>query len=283
LDEVKGGIQVTNRALFIGLGAFGIILLILGILWLTVIFPSLEKVPSDYERDYTFTGNYSSLNQSTMQMDVIPVILTRELRGNGTASSCLVIDQTITHNPPIQPVDFSQLKVDAKTRKYVPECYDNPQTAPREQWSPPGHLEEEEDFMLWSPSTMRPVNVTYLGKEEYEGITVFNYEGKAEDVSLGDYIIDTFIELKVEPLSGVPVGQHSITSRSMEMAPGMVIEVFVSDIEFGEESVEYLVDLAKDSKTKIQWFGSYVPWILICFGIVLVVVSAAVILRNELK
>ena len=40
------------------LAAVGVILVIVGALWMAVIFPSMEKIPADYERTTKFEGDY---------------------------------------------------------------------------------------------------------------------------------------------------------------------------------------------------------------------------------
>lgn len=51
----------------------GLILVIVGIVWAMVIFPSLDKMPADYSKIYYFDGTFTVLNQQTQQQETFPV------------------------------------------------------------------------------------------------------------------------------------------------------------------------------------------------------------------
>jgi hypothetical protein len=285
--------------------AVGVVLVIFGIVWMTAIFSIFEKVPSDYERIYTFDGEYrlpDPQNPLSGQLISIPVIMTRTLEAAGAGNGAMFISEQIsTVNlaggpiDPSNPERFNQqstLAIDRATRKNVDVSADYPSIPVRkEQWSPPGHLKEGENFLMWSPAANIAIEVKYIDKEEFRGMTVFSYEAIGNDILLGpdpnygfDIYVDTQLNLKCEPLSGVPIAQNSIVTRSFGDVPQIgKLPFYQSVITYSEESIDYLTDLAKDSRTKIQWFGTYMPWMIIGLGAVLIIVSVAIMLRKGVQ
>ena len=263
------------------LAIVGAILVIVGAVWMTVIFPSMEKIPADYERTTMFEGNYTRLGNPT------PVIMTRVHTANRTVGDILIFDENITvvdssKTPPQLLPEYArqeQLAVDRKTRKMNPDYGDIPREG---QWSPPPHLKEGEDFLLWNPAANKALNTTYVGKEKFRGMKVLHYTVNETHLEVPHRpevdLVDVLINLWVEPESGTTVGQNSLVTYSIGEMP-----VFISEIAFTDETVDELVDIAKDARTKLRWFGSYIPWIVIALGIVLVIVSIAVMLRKGLQ
>ena len=48
-------------------------IIIFGAVWLTIVFPGMEKLPADFSREDTFSGTYKVLNPTTNQLGTIPV------------------------------------------------------------------------------------------------------------------------------------------------------------------------------------------------------------------
>ncbi len=51
----------TKRGIL--LSVVGLILMVLGVLWLAFIFPALDKVPTDYAQTYYFDGHLPAVHR----------------------------------------------------------------------------------------------------------------------------------------------------------------------------------------------------------------------------
>jgi len=92
-----------------------------------------------------------------------------------------------------------------------------------------------------------------------------------------------FTEDTEDELVGLAMGAGSYFSACGSYALNDEVPAFTSDIAFTDWTVDDLVGIAKDARSSLGWFGSYIPWIVICLGAVLVIVSVAVILRKVLQ
>jgi len=73
----------------------GIIIAILGVLWITVIFPWLDKVPGDYERSYYFEGELQVIDIDTGRFEPEPIIVTRAQKAVGSKDGALLIREVL--------------------------------------------------------------------------------------------------------------------------------------------------------------------------------------------
>ena len=84
------------KAWNIVLTALGLVLIIFSLIWLLVIFPSMNKLPDDYDEVVNFEGTYQVMNSETHSLDQIPVKVTREQTGTDVEDNVLIINQEIT-------------------------------------------------------------------------------------------------------------------------------------------------------------------------------------------
>ena len=61
----------------LSLTSIGLVLVVFALVWLLAIFPSMAKMPADYEQEYTFEGFILQLNSETMSLDEIPTDVVR--------------------------------------------------------------------------------------------------------------------------------------------------------------------------------------------------------------
>ena len=252
----------------------GVVLVILGAVWMTVFFPSQEKIPTDYERTLYFEGTQN---------------VTREQVATGTVDNVLLIDEQITATDPttgqVLSSELNKLAVDRSTRQMVPDYGDIPREG---YWSPPSHLKQGGNFKLWNPKVNEPVETSYMGKEEFRGLTVFKYEVNKTGVPIippaqqtGFDRLDSQITLWVEPESGVTVDQRSVTTYYITYLLGEN-PAFISDVKFTDGTIADLVDTAQSARTQLLWFGIYIPWIVIGLGGILTVVGVVTIVRRSM-
>lgn len=276
------------------LSVVGVVLLIFGILWMTVIFPSLEKLPLDLDEEFDFDGNFTVVNPMTQQRDSFPVTIHRKWKGNGTADGALLISETMTFFRTDIEVDItdqfkdpSVLAVDRSTREFVPEVDERGREG---YWSPPPRLGGGDSFELYHPSARGPLSANVVSEEDFRGLKVIVIEVSGENILLGpdpqsgmdNYLTEAKITMWVEPASGTVVDEHSLVVRSLDMTGlglGMV-EVYRSVVVYAEETIVELMDTAKSANTMLLWFRTLIPWIVIGLGAVLVIGGVIFLIRG---
>lgn len=270
----------------IGLG-----LVVLGILWFTVIFPALAKMPTDYERSYYFDGNFSVMNPATQSMDSFPIAQTLAQKATGTQGGALLIHEKRTIVNSATQTDLSAyygdentMAIDRKTLKFVPTIDERGRTG---QWAPPRGLGQGDSFDIWNPSANKPLTATYVKSEEFRGLKVVVFQMSASDVSLGTnpqtqlpMFLSTTVNLVIEPKTGTVVDQNATTTTSMDMG-GNKVPVLIANVGWTETTIEELVNVAKSAGTKLLLFETVVPWVLIGLGIVLVLIGGTYLSRGK--
>lgn len=272
------------------LSIIGIVLVIIGILWLTVIFPSLVKIPTDYARTFYFEGTLSSLNPVTQSMDILPVEQTLTQEAVGTKDGAVLIHEVrtvrnaVTKEPlPDSYNDESTLTVDRKTLTFVKALDERGRYG---YWGPPRGLGEGDSFDIWNPAANRPLTARYVKSEEFQGLQVVVFRINESDISLGTHpqtqlplLLSTTIELWIEPKSGTVVDQNATTTISMDMM-GNEAPLSISSLTWTDETISEMVGVAKDARGKLRWFEDIMPWLLIGIGAVLVIAGVIFIVRK---
>jgi hypothetical protein len=109
------------------LSIIGAVLLIVGILWFTVIFPALAQIPTSYERTYYFDGDFALLDPATQSMVSFPVEQELAQKAIGTQDGALLIHEKRTVTNAATGTDLSSvygdentMAIERKTLKFVP-------------------------------------------------------------------------------------------------------------------------------------------------------------------
>ena len=271
----------------------GLLLVILGVLWITVIFPALEKLPLDLDEEFDFDGIFTVTNPLTGEVDEFPVRIHREWKANGTADGALLINETMTFTNTDTGEDISEryadpsvLAVDRKTRKFNPEVDERGREG---SFSPPPRLGVGDTFELYHPSARGPLPAKVVRKEDFRGLNVLVIEVSGENIPLGpnpealnmdEYLTEAKITMWVESSSGTVVDEYSLVVRSLDIPPlGGMKEVYRSVVVYAEETIVDLMDTAKSAHTMLLWFRTILPWILIGLGTVIVLVDVLVLPR----
>jgi len=268
----------------------GVILVILGVLWITVIFPALDKLPTDYERDYFFDCVYQEWNAATRTFDVIPAKMTRTQEAVGTEDGALLIREVRsvvnTDTGEVMPryAEESILAVDRSTNEFVTEIDERGRWG---YWGPPRPLEEGDTFDMWNPGALQTLEAIYVERVDFcvdsRCMDVFKYNLQGADIPIGvepqsggTLTFTADIDLWVEPTSGTVVYQESDTSTSLETM-GMTFPVQISHVQYADETREELMDIGESARTMLFWFKGMLPLILIIIGAVLVVGDVIII------
>lgn len=272
----------------------GLLLVILGVLWITVIFPWLEQLPLDLEEEYDFDGQFW-VATPTLELVSFPVRIHREWEANGTADGALLINETMTftntdtgEDVSYRYADPSVLAVDRKSRKFNPEVDERGREG---YWSPPPRLGVGDTFELYHPSARGPLPANVVREEDFRGLKVLVIEISGENIPLGpdpqsgmdNYLTKAEITMLVEPSSGTVVDEHSLVVRSLDIPMMGMVEVYRSVVVYAEETIVDLMDTAKYAHTMLFWIRTIIPWLLIGLGAVMVLIDVLVLPRIQAR
>ena len=272
----------------LGLTIFGLVLVVFALVWLLVIFPAMAKMPTDYEQEYTFEGSIKQLNSETMSLDEIPTDVVRLLTATGTEDDVLLLQQDINiyhAQAGILLTSTSEVYgLDRTTRENV-AGYGNMDRSG--QFTFPAGVEQE-TYSFWSSSAMTALPANFVSEETYHGITVYNFKIDSSDLPAGTMegtgapqTMDVLTEIKVEPVSGVPVYTTTTTTVKAQLMPGDPTPIYVNSMAFTSETIDEMVDLAESSRSLILWTTFYGFWIAIGVGAALIVTGVVMAIRSK--
>ncbi len=254
----------------------GLVLIAFSLVWLFAIFPALAKWPSDYEQEYMFEGSVQVLDQETMSLVEVLTSVERLLTATGIeGDDVLLIRQDVTFyeatsgaplaaiDPVLAALDSSEVYgLDRTTRANVSSHGDMDRAG---QFTFPADVQQE-TYSFWSSSAMTTLPATFVAEEEYEEITVYAFE-----INITTELLDIFTEIKVEPVSGIPVYTNNTTTVKTMVAPDVVIPTLINNMAFTSDTIDEMVDLAKRTGNQILWAGVYGFWIVLGLGSALTV------------
>jgi len=280
------------KAWNIVLTALGLVLIIFSLIWLLVIFPSMNKIPADHHEIVNFDGTYKVMISQTQPLQEIPVNVTREQTAIKVQDNVLIMNQTITTTHAVAGMELPQfglteeLGVDRSTRKYVPGYGDMDRSG---QFCFPEGVEKK-SYSVWIPTAGRPLTANFTGEEEFHGLKVFTFKISESDLYIGNQtgtglrqVLDVVTEFKVEPVSGTTVRSESNITISIVPMPSVKMPVYVSSLVFTDDTIDYLVDKASDARTALLWSKVYGFWLGIGLGIGLTLVGTLGAIRTRPK
>jgi hypothetical protein len=274
----------------------GLLLVILGVVWITAIFPAIDKVPTDYEQTYVFLGNLTTVDPDTQSTDSFPIKLTLDQEAIGTKDGALLIHEKRTLVRSDTGVDVpdaygvygdeSTLAIDRRTREFVPDIDEGKRTG---YWEPPKLLGEGDTFDLWNPGAKKALTAKYVRSEDFRhgddvvAVLVFEIDEAEIPITKGgmDLYYRTTITLWIEPSSGTVVNQESATTVSFDKMGNQPVQI--STLRYAGETIVELMDTAKSAHTKLFWIRTIIPWVLIGLGAVMVLLDVLVLPRIQAR
>lgn len=273
----------------LSLTILGLVLIALALIFLLVIFPVMAKIPADYEQEYMFEGSIKQLDLATMSLVEIPTSIERLLSATGTEDDVLLLKQDINFfiagsSTLLEDVSSSELLgIDRTTRENVPGYGDMDRSG---QFTFPSGVEKE-SYNFWSSTVMSPLPAQYISEEQFEGLLVYNFKIDVQGIALGideasglPRTMDILTEIKVEPISGIPVDTATTTTVSMDMGQGPM-PVYINSLGFTDDTVADMVDTAGSARSLILWATVYGFWIVIGLGAVLTLGGVIVAARSD--
>ena len=274
----------------IALSIIGAVLLIVGILWFTVIFPMLAQIPTDLDNTIYFDGNFTVLDQATGAMVRFPIEQILVQKASGTQDGALFIHETYTMKNVATGDEVTAnyieqtLAVDRKTLDIVTNIDEQHRLG---YWSPPRGLGDGDSFDLWDPGPHQALKATYVKDDTFRGLKVVIFKVDGKDISLGSdpqsqlpLLMDTTINLTIDPKTGVVADEEALTTISMEMG-GQKVPVMITYVRFAERTIVDLVDTARDNQGMLFWFQTVVPWLLVGIGAVLLILGVMLMIRKQ--
>lgn len=275
------------------LAVVGALLAVLGALWVAVLFPSLDKMPTSYEETYYFDGVFSVMNPDTLSMDSFPIEQTLAQKATGTEDGALLIHEvrTVTNTATGADIsaiygDESTLAIDAHTLRFMPQVDE------RGRWGyfgPPRPLAAGDTFALWHPGAEQALPARYVGEENFRGMNVLVFEVNEVDIPIGEeptsglnLFLSPRITLWIEPSSGTVVNQTSETVTSIDLM-GTIMSVQISKVDYAEQTIVDLMATARSASWMLLWFRTLIPWIAIGLGVFLVISSAVIVAVRNLR
>lgn len=141
----------------------GVCAIVFGVVWLTAVFPGMEKLPGDFEREDTFSGTYKMLDPSTTQLAELPVVIkqTRSTDRN-EGDKAFITEKVETSLPTGQPVPqfpTTELKivVDRISRIYL-EGGDQPRSG---GMGLPMKVDSSKEYPVWIATAGRALPAKY--------------------------------------------------------------------------------------------------------------------------
>ena len=108
----------------------GLLLVILGVVWITAIFPAIDKVPLDYEQTYVFLGNLTTVDPDAQSTDSFPIKLTLDQEAIGTEDGALLALDTETGTRPYNSPRLGRERMPRVLRVRVRRCLASASSAP---------------------------------------------------------------------------------------------------------------------------------------------------------
>ena len=264
----------------------GIILVVVGVLWMTVIFPALTKMPADYEREIYFDGNFNVFDLATQQLQEIPIVMVRDHEAFGVEGNALLIKEVVTFTNAQDGTDLSErfgseedLAVDRSTRQHVPGLGDMNRDG---GFGFPSWVSKEQSYPVWNPKAAAALDAHFVAEEEFRGLKALVFQIDEKDIVAPateqmpvEGTMDTTITFRVEPVTGITITNDSLTIVRVPMIGED--PVFIGTTTFAEQTIVELVDLAVSIRTKLLWFHTYLPWLLIGPGLIALVAVAIVV------
>ncbi|MDM7999752.1 MAG: porin PorA family protein [Dehalococcoidia bacterium] len=298
-----------RRKIGVALCVLGLFLAVFGIVWITVIWPTLAKVPADLDQATSQQGTVTLYDAAHNAYVTYDVINSRHYVAVAATTNIVYLEETITFTDTSTDQEIPSLRakyhlgIDRVTRQNVEGRGDGIGGG---HYSFPFGVDKDTVYQFWNEGNPANIECTYVGETKFEGLRVYVFEMATPDEGLttpAGFVlpdlreyqpamrIDQKITLYVEPVSGVTVYFEGTTRRSGtipipdELFPvtGPVTNtpvVFYEDnLSFTDATVQDLVGQAKSAKTQVTLAKNLLPWLSIGSGIVLIIVGTFLALK----
>ncbi len=285
-----------RRKIGIALCVLGVLLAVFGTIWVTVLWPSLARIPANLDQETIQEGTVKLYDPEHRGYVTYDVTNSRHYVAAKASKDIVYLEETITFTDEATgekiPSLYAKylLGIDRVTRRNVLGHGDGDRDG---YYSFPFNASKTETYPFWNEGNPANLDCTYIGdpdgEEVFEGLKVYVFHMETPEEGLlvpggfgmPDMRIDQEITMKVEPASGVTVYFESKTKRSGtipvqdELFPTTgplsyeTVTFYDDSLSFTDETVANLVSQAKNAKSQLS-FANMLPWLSIGGGIVLI-------------
>jgi hypothetical protein len=293
--ELKGR-QTMRRIIGVALCVLGVALAIFGVVWITVIWPSLARVPADLDQETLQQGTVTLYDAEHGANVTFDIINSRHYVAVGASKDIVYLNETITFtntatDQKIPSLDASYfLGIDRVTRENVEGRGDGLGGG---HYAFPFNVDKDEVYPFWNEGNPENLECKYDGETNYEGLHVYIFKMSTPDEGLTtpasfdmpEMRIDQEITQYIEPVSGVTVYFESVTKRSGqipvqdELFPATTpvtykpVTFYEDNLTFTQGTIDDLVGQAKSARTQVALAKNLLPWLSIGIGIAFIAIG----------
>ncbi len=294
-----------RRKIGVALCVLGVLLAVFGIIWMTVVWPSLAKVPADLEQQVNLQGTVSLYDSELGTNVSFDVVGHRKYTAFKASADIVYLGENVWFDlaGTDPPQELEQLReefslgIDRVTRQNLEGRGDGIAGG---HYSFPFNVSKNKVYPFWNEKNPENLDCRYVGETDFEGLHLYIFEMSTPDEGLTtpasfdmpEMRIDQKITLYVEPVSGVTVRMESTTKRSGtipvpdELYPitGPVtyksVTFYEDSLTFTQDTIDDLVGQAKSAKTQVTLAKNLLPWLSIGSGIVLIALGVFLALKK---
>lgn len=285
-------------SVLLGLGAFLLVGALLASFWVP---GQVKKTPLDVDSTTRLDGTADKLNPDTGKLETIPVKATSVTRADAERSddkvivwvntTCLVIDEgdvpdCVDDKDPQKRLVSASEDVFATDRVTAMSVNGQYLTAEEKE----GLVNkfpfdtEKKTYPYWDGMLDAPVDATYEGTEEIDGLEVYKFHilvenEQAEVVEGTDGIYSQDKYIYVEPLTGAIVNQTQHEVRVLEDGT----KILDLDLGFTDDQVATGAQESKDNADKIRLLTETVPLVGYIAGGLALLIGLVLVLTGRKK
>jgi len=294
---------MMKRRIGVALCVLGVLLAIFGIVLITVLWPSLARIPADLDQETIQQGPVTLYDGQHDAYVTYNVTSSRHYVAVKASKEIVYLNETITFTDTATGQEMPSVRanyhlgIDRVTRENVERRGDGIGGG---HYSFPFNVSKNEIYPFWNEGNPENIYCKYVDETDLEGLHVYIFEMSTPAKGLATPAgflppdlqiyppamrIDQKIRMYVEPVSGVTVYFESTTMRSGQIpmpdplypATGPMtfkdVTFYEDNLTFTQDTIDDLVGQAKSAKTQVTLVKNVLPWLSIGGGIVLVVVG----------
>ncbi|NQW18377.1 MAG: DUF3068 domain-containing protein [Chloroflexi bacterium] len=175
------------------------------------------------------------------------------------------------------PTTDVKLVVDRKSKEYLPGT----EGGRHGHWGLPFHVQKDEAYPSWISAAKQAFDAVFDSEDNTNGLDTYRYVVRTVDAPMGvndpatglPLVFATETIVWVEPATGAGV-DATVKDNISALAPdGQKYLRFSNDLKYSDTTVEALVQDAKSNKSKLDNYGTMLPWATGIAGLVLLIIS----------
>ena len=282
-----------RRKIGVVLGILGVLALVFGVVWMTVIWPGLAKIPANLGQQVDLQGTMTLFSEEHGAM-------TYDVSGHRKYTAQSATDDVVYLREDIwfeiagtdQEIMRQQflLGIDRVTRQNLEGLGDGVGGG---HYNFPFDVKKDKVYPFWNEGNPANIDCVFIEETDYQGVHVYVFEMTTPEGGLalpGSFdtptmTVEQTIKLYVEPVTGMPVQIEDKTKRtglipvpdpdfpSTKPMTYQEVTFYEDDLTFTEDTVAGLIDDANAARTQVALGKKLVPWLSIGSGILLVLVG----------